>query len=142
MIKKQIIDIDAEFDNVEFDEKQIQHDTQLWKRHANPDWQKSHRKGLDNRNSNPVWKEKIAISNKLKGQDIEWRKKHFKPIISPFGVFESQGSCSDYIFANNLLPTRTTLKSIERLVATKLKQEIDYKYITREEYILLTGKEL
>jgi len=59
MAKKQIIDIDAEFEGVEFDEVAINRDTSYRKRHENVDWHTNVKKANQLKHQDPEYKEKL-----------------------------------------------------------------------------------
>jgi hypothetical protein len=66
-------------------------------------------------------------------------KAGWQPIHTPYGVFNSRLSAAEYFFKNNLSSCKV-VPSILVWLSKKLKKEPDhYYYITREEYIKLTG---
>lgn len=91
MTKKKLIDIDAEFDSVEFDEAEIKKATGLAKRSQNPEWHKNktasvqaamkrpevkenQRKAQQEKNSNPEYRKRIAETNRKTAQTEEWKE--------------------------------------------------------------------
>ncbi len=125
---------------------------------VNTDWKEKNAKILKERAKDPEWQAKHADAMKKKFDDPEYVKKHaeamksrtedpkfmakmktiaFKPIITPYGVFAS-------ITLAGLHEEKITGKKFNPNRFTKLLKEINsgYKRITREEYIMLTGKDI
>ena len=93
-------------------------------------WKNSHQIGVDKRTADPAW-------NKANSEA------RMKPIITPFGVFRSLDSASEHIHNKALLPTRKTVISVKGYIRSRVKlPKKEYYYISKEEYILLTGKEI
>tara|TARA_R110000868_G_scaffold15887_1_gene72003 strand:- start:8 stop:475 length:468 start_codon:yes stop_codon:yes gene_type:complete len=106
------------------------HDDVVKKTMESKYWKDAHQKGVTKRTADPAWNE----AN---------RKARFKPIVTPFGVFNSLDSATEYVYNNKLLPTRHTIPSIKNYIRSKTKlQPKEYYYISKEEYIMLTGKEI
>jgi len=167
MAKKQIIDIDAEFDGVEFDELEISRNTSNAKR---SETLKGRKRGLvhDNKARDKIriastgrthsnetrvklsnyhkgkvvsteTRAKISIARKGKKQNSEtiskrskaMKNKGNKIIVTPDGIFLSRTLASEHYNISGA--------AINYRVKTYPKE---YYYISREEYIILTGKEI
>lgn len=75
MKKQIIIDIDAEFEGLEFDEVAIRHATGMAKRSSNPDWHKNRSASIRKAMQQPEIKEKQRRSQQEKYDDPEYRKR-------------------------------------------------------------------
>jgi ABC-type phosphate transport system substrate-binding protein len=65
----------------------------------------------------------------------------WQPIVTPTGIFACKKHADEYYFINNLTPCKV-LGSVQGWVSRAMKQRKDeFYYITREEYIMLTGKD-
>ena len=161
MAKNKIIDIDAEFDSVTFDEAAINHatamvkrnqdpaynlkrntavrkvmDTEQWqvansdavKRWSNdPKWIKEQQERHERRNANPIWQENVKKAAKEKS----------KPCITPLGVFQSVHA------AGNYYDQQRGTQCGKTVTCRNLKKGTQgYQYITVEEYIMITGKDI
>ena len=107
-----------------------QHDDVVKKTMQSKHWKDNHQKGVEKRTADPAW-------NKANSEA------RMKPIITPFGTFRSLDSATEYVHNNKLLPTRQTYVSVKACLRSKLKIEPkEYYYISKEEYMMLTGKEI
>ena len=77
-----------------------QHDDVVKKTMESKYWKDAHQAGVTKRTADPAWNE----AN---------RKARFKPIVTPFGVFNSLDSATEYVYNNKLLPTRHTIPSVK-----------------------------
>tara|TARA_R110000868_G_scaffold15887_1_gene72004 strand:- start:465 stop:950 length:486 start_codon:yes stop_codon:yes gene_type:complete len=89
------------------------------------EWQEAYNKGLEKREENG-WLEKNRASNKKKQT----------PCITPLGIFSGVNEAGKYY---NETKNR---KCGATVVCRNLKRNAEgYRYITQEEYIMLTGKD-
>ena len=103
-----------------------------------------------NKGISPSKETREKISTKLAGRSVtdevkvrlQFSSAKCKPIIIPEGIFWSRAQASKYIISNGL----THLKSwqsvgvwLSKMLNDPLK--VDYKFISREEYVMLTGKD-
>jgi hypothetical protein len=148
MAKKQIIDIDAEFDGIEFDEREIIQETRRAKisnstigkpkKQETKDAISVARKG---KKQSAETRAKNSASNKGKKLSTDHCKKvsasligtrrGAKPVVTPFGIFDS--------LKNTALNLNKHVDTIARYIKLYPKE---YYYITKEEYIMLTGKDI
>jgi hypothetical protein len=179
--KNTLIDIDAEFDDVYFDEASINHATAILNRDANPDyhfkrnsslkevykdpvWQENIQKGADKRHSDPNWEKswrdsytpesnqrrsesmKIACkdpnlkairssNSKEMWKNPERRQKTQKCVKTSLGVFIS---CVEAAIAHGI--TRGAFSNLMRRNIDR--NNFEFGYISIEEYIMLTGKDI
>lgn len=117
-----------------------------------------HLAGVRKATQNPNWREKVVKNNKAKVNDVEHRQRHqiaidkrgqgdwyeknarkntltkSKPIVTPFGVFSSR------IVA---VKTLTDVTNIGGKINKGIKEkDSGYYYISKEEYIMLTGQDI
>ena len=91
-------------------------------------------KAIAERTASQEWQEKNSTKNKLISS---------KQCVTPYGIFFSRADAAKHIFENNLLPTRKTETSVMAYLVAKFKNNInEYYYISKEEYICLTGKKI
>lgn len=110
-----------------------------------PVWQAEQQERLKRRNQNPVWLERIKESRIAMAQDENWiannknaiRARCAKPIITPVGVFAAAADAArEYNKIRNFNNGKTW-------IANQLKKNpTEFYYISKEEYIMLTGKEI
>jgi hypothetical protein len=157
MTKNKIIDIDAEFDGVEFDERSINKSTarkilslttdfnsKMCKVANNRDekYQKNHQKGINRRENNIDYQLKRAEKNRNQATDPNYLKNLTIGIanrsanqkgylICPAGIFLRQPEAANAL--------NVAVSTIQRRIKTLPKE---YYYISKEEYIMLTGKDL
>lgn len=133
------------------------------KRRANEniEWNRNVTEANKQKAKDPNWYNAVATANKQKAKDpnsayskaIQNRdesnniKKNkllsSKQCVTPYGVFWSRADAAKFIFENKIIPTRKTESSLMSLLAGKFKNNPkEYYYISKEEYIMLTGKEL
>jgi hypothetical protein len=106
------------------------HDDKVKKTMQTDDYKINHLIGIAKRTADPAWNE----AN---------RRSKFKPIVTPYGIFNSLDSASNEIYLNNFWPNRKTVISVKGLIRSKLKiNPKEFYYITKEEYQRLTGKEI
>lgn len=74
MSKKQILNIDAEFEGVEFDEAKINRGTANRIKVNDPQYIENHKKGIAKRSENPNWLPNQIAKNKRLFQTEEWQK--------------------------------------------------------------------
>jgi hypothetical protein len=68
-------------------------------------------------------------------------KAGWQPIVTPQGIFACKKHADDHYFKNNLTPCKV-LGSVSIWIRRTMKQIPDqYYHITKEEYIMLTGKD-
>ena len=126
-----------------------------WK---NPETKEKHLNAIKKRAQDPVWQENVKKANQAKPNDPvymnalhkgiekrsqgDWYKKNArknvltksKPIVTPYGIFPSR------IVA---VKTLTDVTNIGGKINNGIKEkDSGYYYITQEEYIMLTGKEI
>ena len=96
-------------------------------------------------NKGPEFKEKMAEINRKKAQDPDWlaknasanKKRQSKPCITPFGIFPSGRQAGvEYDKIHN---TTTGYNRMSHYLKTGKE---GYRFITLEEYIMLTGKDV
>jgi len=135
-------------------------------RSQDPEWQKSNDAAMKKLAQDPEWLETIrkiridqandpdsnfskAVAERTASED--WQNKNAiknrllssKQCVTPYGIFWSRADAAKYIFENNFLPTRKTESSVMALLVSKFKNNTkEYYYISKEEYIMLTGKEI
>jgi hypothetical protein len=99
--------------------------------------------GMNKRNLSAEWKENMLIGT-AKRSETDWkinqpkalREKLAKPILTPYGVFASITDAVNFELANGL-------SNANKKVYAWLKNTTSgYRYISKEEYIMLTGKEI
>lgn len=159
MAKKQIIDIDAEFDGIEFDESAIKDATRkskigmartgvisgmLGKTHSEESRAKIAAASSERKHTEET-KKKISQAKSGKTRSIEHSAKlsavlkgssrAARPIITPFGIYKSRQEAINEL-SNKI---RNLARLIDKL--TKI-EDSGWKYISKQEYIMLTGKEL
>jgi len=139
-MKNQIIDIDAEFDGIEFDEVAIARSTAVKKYYANIGKTK-----LAERNNNIAegmkkCKPEHSAGAKKRSQNPEYlikqSKVQSKPVIVPWGIYTSGKLAAQAYYELN---PNSGLINVSRLIKDK---KPGYTLITREEYIMLTGKDI
>lgn len=121
-----------------------QNNISRWK---DTNWKKAHDDKLKQTMQTDYYKNNHSIGITKRTADPAWNKANseskMKPIVTPFGIFRSFTLAVEYIHSNNLVPTRKTLVSVKRYVGPKIKSSPkEYYYISREEYIMLTGKDI
>lgn len=164
---KEIIDIDAEFDGVEFDEVRINRSQSAYLKKGNKQFGKTmseiasnrdeeywrrHQQGVEQRdntyqavnNARPEVRERISKSMKGKEKTAEHKEKvaaktreRARPVITPWGVFRSGKLAGD---AYNELNGVRNGKNYVSHHATKGTE--GFEYIDLEVYIMLTGKDI
>jgi len=149
-MKKEIIDIDAEFDGVEFDEAAIARYTgqkkspkKMKEAKNSIKWRESIDKYWGTRRNNPEkYKESTQKAGENRRTNIKWltsqrkaKKRLLKPIVTPFGIFESIKSVTEYAFEKKICSRDTLYRRLK-------SHPNEYYYITQEEYIMLTGKDI
>jgi hypothetical protein len=89
-------------------------------------------------------KQNLKLTTTNKPGDKNWeqacqagRNKRDKPFVCPFGVFNNRSSAIRYAKENNLFSNAQ--RKLENWTKENPKE---YYYITHEEYILLTGREI
>lgn len=117
-------------------------------------WKKNHDKGILDR-YNTTWLQNTSLSNKIKRSDSNfiksWEegmkkrnsdpkfleilnkngKKKSKPLVTPDGVFSSRREAAKHY------------NHVDSWVGSQIqKNPLEWYYISKEEYILLTGKEI
>ena len=138
-------------------------DKAMHDRKQNPEYKKQAQEAVKRRDSNPGrlteqadimrnvrahpdYKEKMQAlhaSEEWLSKNREKARKTYKPFVCPQGIFNSLKECVIYFIDNNVLPTRANRNSIVKWLNTKIKQEpTAYYYISQEEYIMLTGKDI
>lgn len=106
------------------------HDDKIRKTMQTDDYKNSHAIGVAKRTLDPEWNE----AN---------RKARLKPIVTPYGIFNSLDSASNEIHSNKYLENRKTMLSVKAFIRSKINSKsTEYYYITKEEYIMLTGQEI
>ena len=113
----------------------------LQDRAKDPDWIKKHAEGMKKKFDNPEYVKKHADAQAKKALNPEFKKKFksiaYKPLITPYGVFASitlAGAAEEELTGKRFNPN---------LFTKRLKDpDSGYKRISKEEYIMLTGKEL
>lgn len=191
MAKNKIIDIDAEFDGIEFDEKKINHVTGIKQRNTDPvfvqsikkrteskewrqanhesvlktvqteNWKKNHAEGMKRLATDPVWLKGQKERGQQRSQNQDWkdrkteasrrlakdpvwlantkqanRKNCARPVVTPTGVFAA------LVDAGQAYNQIRNFNNGRKWVINQLKvNPKEFYYITREEYIMLTGKE-
>lgn len=112
---------------------------------SDPEWKKNHADAIAKRNSNPEWQKKHKERMIALASDPEWKKNmltatkksRMKPCITPFGIFAT-GAEAGLVYSE-----KYNVAAGNSAVCRHLKKGTEgYRYITVEEYILLTGKEL
>lgn len=140
--------------NPEWIEKNKVANQEKWK---NAKTKEKHLASVIARSQDPIWLEKVTKSNKAKVNDTKHREIHqqaidkrgqgdwyeknarkntllkSKPVVTPYGVFPSR-----------IVAVRTSgITNIGGKINKYVKiPDSGYYYISREEYILLTGKDL
>lgn len=108
-----------------------------------PEWNRKREEGHARARATEEYQEnyKAGMAKNRASRTAKCREVLAKPIVTPFGAFFTQGDATNHLFKNNLT-TRTTLGSVRKLIQNSLKKENSgYYYISKEEYIMLTGKE-
>jgi hypothetical protein len=94
---------------------------------------KEHNTGKDRKGQNWI----AGMAEKKRGNNCRSR-----PLVTPQGVFVSKKIAAEFYLENNLT-TRTTLVSCICWVDYQIKHfQSKFYFISREEYIMLTGKEI
>ena len=161
-MKKQIIDIDAEFDGVEFDEISVNRTTSAYKRNQVPGYEEKRLRELHRVMATDEWLEKVRETAQKWSTDPQWyadqldriekrshnkswKKKvgdasvvtHGRCCVVPWGVFPSVQQAG--LFRDKERGTKCGVT----VTCRNLKKGTEgYRYIEREEYILLTGKDI
>lgn len=110
-----------------------------------------YKKTVERNRKNSSNKEIISkITNKNKGKRYTFlndksieklAKAGWQPIITPAGIFPCKKQADEYYFNNKLTPCNT-LGSVAGWTNRAIKQRpTEFYYITREEYVKLTGKD-
>jgi hypothetical protein len=106
-------------------EKQTQRNKKMAQ---DPKWIESNNKGVEKRLNDPKWNKNVRKA---------LRQQRAKPCITPLGIFATVTEAGD---AYNLARGVTNGNNA---VCNKLKKGTEgYRYISVEEYIMLTGKEI
>lgn len=78
----------------------------------------------------------------MKAKKLGQPGKRVTPVVTPHGAFRSKRDAAEF-YINNKLTTRSTLVSCICWLDTRIKQtDSGIKFITKEEYIILTGKDI
>lgn len=94
---------------------------------------KEHNKGKQRKGQDWV----AGMAEKKRGNNCRGR-----PIVTPMGVFASKKIAAEF-YINNQFTTRKTLVSCVAWVDYQIKHsQSKFYFISREEYIILTGKEI
>lgn len=136
-----------------------------------PNVKLNHLKGIEKKNSDPKHKETMKIARKKEAQSQEGRLRRRKqaigwlestegkeylskvlpglsarrarPLVSIFGVFRSVNILSQYILDNKIFPTYSNKCAVSHKIRNLIKEDpANNFYITLEEYIMLTGREI
>jgi hypothetical protein len=133
--------------------------------YSSPEQIEKHKKQVREVAKRSDWKEKVKILNKEKRnnpehikrhqeaidkrtQDPEWRKKQAqrsKPVLTPFGIFPKlKDACAKMVELELInKDLKTPLVSAGQVIRRNIKQDkLGWKFISQEEYITLTGKEI
>lgn len=96
-----------------------------WKN--DPQWQQEQQERIERRATNPEWNKNVRAAIKDKK----------KPCITPLGVFSGVNEAGDYY------DDQRGTKCGRTVVCRNLKKEsAGYRYISVEEYTMLTGKDI
>ena len=118
--------------------------SQRWQ---DPEWKKSHNDKVRKTVQTDDYKNSHSIGVAKRTLDPKWneanRKARLKPIVTPYGIFNSLDSASNEIHSNRYLENRKTRLSVKAFIRSKIKiASKEFYYITHEEYIMLTGKDV
>lgn len=165
-MKKEIIDIDAEFDGVEFDEAQINRTTAIKNKYLSMTEEEKNKRNKSiseakqgkesyHKGKTRPWAGKKRINKSVETHTEEtkskiskskigckaWndgipmkenaKQKMSKIIVTPDGIFLSRGKAAEHYNVNPVVITHRCQRYPK-----------DYYYITQEEYIMLTGKDV
>lgn len=157
MAKKQIIDIDAEFDGFELDERAINKSTARKLISQDPKfkskmvkvansrddvYQKNHQAGIDQRESNLDYQKQRAEKNRKQAKDPKYLKSLNAGISNRFAEQKGYLVCPKGIFLKQPEAATAMNISVATIQRRIKKYPKEYYYISKEEYIMLTGKEL
>jgi len=167
-MKNKIIDIDAEFEGVEFDETLINRSQSAYAKRGNKQFGATMSKVAQTRNQDPAYRQNLKegcinrdntyqaksnaceetrrkISESLKGKSKSQdhidkvaakTRERAKPVIVPWGVYRSGKLAGDaYNRINNVSNGKN------RVSANIKKGTVGYRFISLEEYIMLTSSE-
>jgi len=117
------------------------HDKAMKNLANDPNWRELQQQGSLARSQKEEWKENHNLGIELRSNNENWLKNKalakMKPCVTPLGIFRS---CKDAGEEYNKTRNVTNGKNA---VYNRLKKNTEgYKYITIEEYIMLTGKDL
>lgn len=116
---------------------------EAWKN--DPQWQQEQQERIERRSNNPVWKERKTEASRRLAKDETWlanttkalRTRCAKPIVTPAGIF---AALTDAGLAYNKI---RNFNNGRKWVINQLKvNPSEFYYITKEEYIMLTGREI
>jgi len=128
--------------------------TETWKKnHAegiermknDPKWQQGQKERAERRKSNEVWQMNKAEANRKLAKDPTWlennkksvRKHCAKPIVTPVGVFAA------IVDAGQEYNKIRNFNNGRKWIINQLKvNPKEFYYISKEEYIMLTGREI
>jgi len=109
----------------------LNHKNAMKRVHANPLTAINRQQAIDNRNkNNQVWL-KNMVENSAKAK--------FKPIVTPLGIFPSMKSAAEHYSKISNIEFKTARY---RLMKELKKNSSEFYYISQEEYIMLTGKDI
>lgn len=114
--------------------------------HSNLNWHAQTAEANKSKAQTDKWKLNHGTAMSKLANDPDWLEKNFnthaKPILTDQGPFNSRKAAIQYYLDNKILPTVKTVRSIETYIRNQiLKKHPNFRYITLEEYIMLTGKE-
>lgn len=159
MAKNQIIDIDLEFEGVELDESDIKQETRkakislartgagsgmTGKKHSaesrvkigNCSSKRTHTEDTKNKISQAKSGKTHSSEHSAKlSAALIGSSRAARPIITPYGIFKSRNEAIENL--------KNNIRNLARLIDKSTKiEDSGWKYISKEEYIMLTGKEL
>jgi hypothetical protein len=111
------------------------------------DWKKTHDEKVKKVMQTELYKTNHAAGVIKRTLDPAWhdanRKARFKPIVTPYGIFNSLDSASIEIHLGKFLSNRKTVISVRTFIRSAIKNASkEFYYITKEKYIMLTGKDI
>lgn len=110
------------------------------KRKADPSWQAKQKAWHESKASDPEYIKIMTETNRKTAQNPEWIRKNCKPVVCPFGIFVRVKDAAIAYENEHGGHTLTINNKIRRWL--KDSKNTEWKYISYEEYILLTGKKL